>query len=335
MSEISNLEYDFEFKKVPRFTVNLNETAEIRWNEIIATYFFRLKKVLSLIDEIISNTFTRTILRLLVTYYANNVFYIEELRAISKRANIPVDKLIIMQLCYEMFAACTSIIINEDTETVHYRTMDWEMRDLADLTIMIDFVKDDEKLFTATSWAGYVGVMTGVKQNVCSIALNYRRTNDRIIENFRQSVSGAWPIGFLIRHLLETETSYDRIESCLKNSRVISPCYVTISGPKLGQGSIISRTRSGTDKYKKLSMINHDYLVQTNIDYDRSTDPTVPNIVHSIERIQKVNEIMKKYKGINNSKDLIQIFNEWPIINETTIYITTMRASTGSIHSYF
>ena len=44
---------------------------------------------------------------------------------------------------------------------------------------------------------------------------------------------------------------------------------------------------------------------------------------------------MKKYKGINNSKDLIQIFNEWPIINETTIYITTMRASTGSIHSYF
>lgn len=268
-----------------------------------------------------------------MNYYSDNVYYIDELKGISERADIPLDKLIMMQLCYEMFSCCTSVIINNKTDTVHYRTMDWQMDGLSDLTIIVDFIKNDKILFSATTWAGYVGVMTAVKPEVCTIALNFRQIGDGIFTNLKKSLSGSWPVGFLIRHLMETEESFDRIETFLKNSELISPCYLTISGISPGKGSIICRTRTCTDKYKKLTKKQSEFLVQTNIDFDKSDDLTVPDIVYSKQRIQQVTQLMNNVKSKEVS--LISTFDVWPIINETTVYVTVMRASSGVMKSYY
>lgn len=324
----------FKYRDVPRFSVDLDADPSTRWNAIIDVYKYRCKRVLDIVEL---TGISGTVLSWIVNYYSTNVYYIEELKGISKRAEIPLDKLILMQLCYEMYSCCTSVIINTVDDTVHYRTMDWQMEGLNDLTIIVDFVKNGEILFSATSWAGYVGVMTGVKPGICTVALNFRRLGDGILTNLRKSVSGSWPVGFLIRHLMETEQSFEKIETFLKNSELISPCYLTISGPGIGKGSIISRTRSSTDKYKKLTQNENDFIVQTNIDFDKEKDLSVPNIVYSKQRIMKVNELMnnKLIDGKNLDKQLISRFDVWPIINETTIYVTTMRSSDGRMTAYY
>lgn len=323
----------FRYMPVPRYRVDLDESPETRWNHIVDKYKQKCKNVLEIADV---SGISGIVLSWLVNYYSNQVFYIDELRAISKRAEIPLEKLILLQLCYEMNSCCTSIIFKRNNRLVHYRTMDWQLDGLNDLTICVDFIKQGNVLFSATTWAGYVGVMTAVKPDVCTVALNFRSMGDSIFTNLTKSINGAWPVGFLIRHLMETETKFNKIETYLKNSELISPCYLTMSGPSPLQGSIISRTRTSTDKYKTIN--TNDFLVQTNVDYDLVNDPTVPNIVYSKERVHKVNnlmQILKKHSNATGSIDEILLFNEWPIINETTIYVTLMCSSTGTILSYY
>lgn len=279
---------------------------------------------------------TGTILSWASWLYSNKVFYIDELRAISTKSGIVLEKLIILQLCYELFACCTSILINENDKIIHYRTMDWEMPELKDLTIDVDFIKNGKHIFSATTWAGYIGVMTGIRFGVCTVALNYRRSSSdgSILTNFNKSISGSWPVGFLIRHLLETEDNYDNIKMYLSNSALISPCYLTLGGVKAGEGVIISRTRDNVDKIQTLGPLNHDFIVQTNIDYDKETDNSVPNIMYSQQRIHVVKNIMKNYDETNDLKTIVQRFNVWPIINETTVYVTIMCCTDNKVYCY-
>lgn len=315
---------------VPKYVVNLDLEPEHRWNNIIDDYKNKFNDILDIIDNMLGY-YTSYIVLSLIEYQSHNVFYIRELRAISNKCNIPLGKIILMQLCYELYACCTSLVINDDGKTKHFRTMDWDMQQLKNLTIQVDFVKNNKIIYTATTWAGYVGIMTAVKPGVCTIALNYRRTNNSILTNFYNTMMGSWPVGFLIRHVIETDLSYEQIVKHLSNSSLISPCYLTISGICSGQGIILTRSRYGVDKSHNLTNINHNYIVQTNIDYDKKYDNNVSNIVYSKERIFKVDELMKKYIGIDDLTDLISYFNHWPIINETTVYIVAMEA--GSSHS--
>lgn len=324
-----------KYTLVPKFTVNLDLKPEKRWNDIIDTYKTKFESVMIILDDMINNFgFAGIILKWLTWFYSEKVFYIEELRAISKRSRVKLEKLIIMQLCYELFACCTSILINEGDNILHYRTMDWEIPELKDLTIEVDFTKDGKKIFSATTWAGYVGVMTGIKPDICTIALNYRRTGESILTNYNKSINGSWPVGFLIRHLFETENNCDKIKGSLINSSLISPCYLTIGGAKSGDGIILCRTRDKTDKMQIIGSNDHDFIVQTNIDHTKEFDNTCENIMYSQERIGIIKSIMEEYRTVNKTEKLVQQFNEWPIINNTTIYVTTMCCSTGQIYSY-
>lgn len=329
------LKQSIEYRSIPRFTVNLDEKPENRWNDVINEYKTKFNDVLNVMDRLLQG-FTRTALTWLTWFYSEQVFYIDELKAISAKSGIELEKLIILQLCYELFACCTSILINEGEKIIHYRTMDWEMPALKDLTINVDFVKNDKHIFSATTWAGYVGVMTGIKPDVCTLALNYRRSADSgsILTNLNKSINGAWPVGFLMRHLLETEISYDKIKNYLSNSSLIAPCYLTVGGVKSGEGVILCRTRDKTDKIQVLGNNDHDFIVQTNIDYDKEYDNTVPNIMYSQQRIQSVKNIMQDYGETNNVKFIIQRFSIWPIINETTIYATVMCCKQNKMYSY-
>ena len=221
--------------------------------------------------------------------------------------------------------------------------MDWDLEELKDLTICVIFTKGNKTIFTASTWAGYIGVLTGAKPNVCTIAINYRRVGDGILTNFTKSIFGSWPIGFLIRHLLENENSYDKIRGYLMGTELISPCYLTMSG-KNGQGHLICRLRSETDKIKQLGVNKSDYIIQTNIDYDlvdrrlpiRVDKKVVENILYSKERIKKVESILKPQTQCDNISDitkLVEMFNVWPVMNEETIYITVMQAN-GKIHTF-
>ena len=145
----------------------------------------------------------------------NQVLYADEIRGIAKASNLTTGKVIMLQLAYEAFAACTSVVINTPEGPTHIRTMDWDMPILKELTIQVDFQRDGSTVFTGTTWAGYIGVLTGMRPLAFSASINYRRTREgsespikAFMRNIYRCITGCWPVGYIVRETLMFTENY-------------------------------------------------------------------------------------------------------------------------------
>lgn len=320
-----------KYTQVPIYKVDLDSPPQERWVEISLAYKDRMTSAVSYIKKILGSA--SSAVGWIAWIFSGYVFYIDELRGISRSTSIPLEDLIIIQLCYEAFACCTSVIYDKTTKPFHYRTMDWDLPALRDLTIQVEFVKNKRVLYRASTWAGYVGIMTAVRKNIGTVSLNFRRTDTgSVLNNLYSMIGGSWPAGFLIRHAIESADSYDQLVNFLSNSDLISPCYFIVGGVKRGSSAVLMRDRNTV---RKIKMADVQY-VQTNIDYDK-IDADVPNILMSRERIQKVHDIIGsglEADAIKSDADILSLFDTPPIINYETVYISVMRCDTGSIGTY-
>lgn len=314
---------------VKTYTIDLDAPAADRWKHVVSDYKDGIHKILQYCDQILGSLSYPA--SWLSWSFANYVFYIDELNGIAEETNIDVSNLILMQLCYEVCACCTSVIFDTPKAALHFRTMDWSMPELKEITFNARFIKGGETLYTATTWAGYVGVMTACRKDIGSVSLNYRRANDGIMSNLSSMIAGSWPAGFLIRHSIETANDYDQLKSYLSKSKLISPCYLTICGPTPKTGRILVRNREGLDISYKMSDLH--YLVQTNIDHDKIEESD--NILMSKERLAKTYELLgANAENINNLGDLFRVLFVYPILNSETIYVTIMSPESGVFDSY-
>lgn len=72
---------------------------------------------------------------------------------------------------------------------------------LKPLTIEVEFQTNGITIFSATTWAGYVGILTGVRTNGFSISVNFRSTSKGSSwSNVKNLLSYDWPVGFLVRY---------------------------------------------------------------------------------------------------------------------------------------
>jgi beta subunit of N-acylethanolamine-hydrolyzing acid amidase/Acyl-coenzyme A:6-aminopenicillanic acid acyl-transferase len=321
-----------KYRPVKTYTIDLDVDPKDRWTEISIEYTKKIKKLLRYCDQILGSvTYPASWLAWL---FSNSVFYIDELRGISRDTGIDLSQLILMQLCYEVCACCTSVIVDKDDKTYHYRTMDWAMDELKNMTIEVTFTRSGIELYSATCWAGYVGVLTGIRKGLASVSLNYRRTKDgSLMSNLNAMIGGSWPAGFLIRHSLEESKSFKDFTSYLSNSAIISPCYIIINGSRPGSGRILVRDRDGLKQRIRMGD-GSNHIAQTNIDHDRFNDRAAPNILMSRERLTTVDErIRERLQDVNEIESLIEIFDSYPIINHETIYVTLMDCATGEIQT--
>jgi len=198
--------------------------------------------------------------------------------------------------------------------------------------VNLTFVKNKKEIFKATSWAGYVGIMTGMivgeKISKYSVSLNYRRSDGTLLGNVQRAMALKWPIGYLIREVLECGYTYQHAKKVFKTYQLISPCYVTMCNQD-GASCIIVRNPDSCVK-----LINsRKHVCQTNIDPD-CNDP-YKNIMYSIERRGLVNNIISndssKWKSYS---DVVESFSQYPIINDITIYCVLMDPKNGLYLSF-
>lgn len=101
--------------------------------------FFWLWCILKL-EEIVPSSFLISLVEstLNTATFFGSVKYKEELKSIARLLGINPGRVIMLQLAYEAFAACTSIVTMSDAgHPIHIRTMDWEMPQLQPLTIEV------------------------------------------------------------------------------------------------------------------------------------------------------------------------------------------------------
>jgi len=212
---------------------------------------------------------------------------------------------------------------------VHIRTMDWGMDFLKPLTIQVEFQHGGVTMFTCTTWAGYVGILTGMKPHGWSASVNFRSTSDGSFwTNFKKTLSRSWPVGFLLRELFEKGVTYDEAVESLATWPVIAPCYFTLAGRRAGDGALITRLPDAEEQ--RWTLHEQGFIVQTNIDHWSTNEEE--DIMDSIERREFARAFIKTqqvFEGENYEK-LWQLMSQDPILNELTIYATLMCPATAT-----
>ncbi len=196
------------------------------WNGILADYKSQTLKILASMRPLFKDYIGYANLGLSAYRLLGGVImYEKEIQEISNFLEISFVECLMFQLTYEFFSACTTAILKSDGEYVCVRTMDWELDLLKNITVQIRVENEGKYLFDAITWAGFVGIFTGIKRNEYCIALNYRRSeNPNFISNLTSLTKGYFPNAFLIRDILATENAISAFNR-IQKSHLIAPAY--------------------------------------------------------------------------------------------------------------
>lgn len=327
---------------IPKYQINLNLPPEERWIEV-ATDFKKeiyqlseeIKNILGMLDSSIL-FMIRKAGTSVINYFRNNnkLLYCQELESISKITKVPFEDLVLSQIIYEFCSACSSVVYKaNDGQIVCLRTMDWDMPELKNITINLDFIKDGQVIYSATSWAGMVGLFTVVKKDVGSIALNYRKSNGNLLGSIKRLIYDYhFPTGYMIREVIEQASKPEELLEWSKNTQLVSPCYLILGLPDTGY--VIEREPTKIRNIYQIGKYNPKYLIQTNHDQDKDD---ADNIFWSYQRRdildKKIMPDLIQLSSEHATSELFDKFLSGYVKNKYTIYISHMIVSKGKIES--
>jgi acid ceramidase len=265
---------------VPSYIIDLDLPARQRWAEVVTAYKPRVQFALDSIEREIEKlpALTRAGINvgcglLRTTGATGGVMYYDDIEAIAELADLPMGRLIAMQLFYEISAQCTAVVAPSRRlggAPVLVRTMDWEMEFLKPLTVQLHFRRGGRDLFIASTWVGCVGIFTGMAVRPdgsnFGVCINSRHTSDKgSMASILSGLRSKWPTSFIIRHVLEQATSYDHCVGWLRTAKLLAPVYFTICGAAPGQACLVTRGRKIDDMFWTLEA--HGPIVQANHDH--------------------------------------------------------------------
>ena len=320
---------------IPEYTINLDLPPEERWAHIMPQYSDKIMQVINTAYDELPWVFSRTIKYLAKKYFEiipdDIGEYGEEMIGISKATNIDLYEVVLYNIFYEVFSLCTSVVVNYNDTIIHARNLDFGVLMegivplLKDITIDLTFIKNGTIVYRAHTFAGFVGIFTGMKPYKFSITINQRFALNGgflgIMKWFRTKTPN-WN-SLIVRTLLEGDNNYENVVNTLSNVELVAPIYYIIGGLGDKEGALITR-----DRYYNLSPIflnSSKYVFQTNHDHwiepfyfdDRTTDGKkfLDNNSHTIENIERM-------------------LGTKPTLNRITIFSSIMIPKYNYMHGY-
>ena len=309
-----------DMKNIKFYDFDLGLPAAERWCAVFDAYAADLDDLSSKLRSILNQFgMVSTLIKPLYTFSPKSyMLHTDEIAYVAKRIGMTSFEVLLLQLIYETSSACTTSVLKVGTKEFFFRTMDWPMLFLKDITIGLNIKKDNKYIGKVTTWLGYVGFLTATNTiHDYTIAVNYRRTQDisimTLVRNLYRTVSMKWPIGYLVRNIIENSANIVDAKNLLETCELISPCYVTVYVP-YHQSYIITR-----DCDKTVDTRSNE-LVQTNCDWNK----TEPDILWSLDRVKLVKitqEIIDKYMIPPSPYEILDLLLKYPVLNDETIYV--------------
>ncbi|XP_021963900.1 acid ceramidase isoform X2 [Folsomia candida] len=279
----------------------------------------------------------------------------DEMRGMSEISGIPFGELVLYNVFYELFTVCTSILAQDTANDLlfHARNLDfglflgWDAKNqtwlttefLRPLVIKLTFTRGNRTIFQSVNFAGYIGILTGLKKDAFSLTIN-ERFNIKggffgVLEWILGKKDIKW-LGFLTREVMENATSYEEAKALLTKSALLAPAYYILGGVRPGQACVITRGQRKADVLslglgngggQKNSSSNW-YLVQTN--YDHWKEPPFWD-----DRRKPAITCMDKFgpKEVGFSS-LYNVLSTRPVFNKLTTYTALMQVATGEMEIY-
>lgn len=156
--------------------------------------------------------------------------YLEEINGLAEGAEVPFEKLLMLNLFPEMFHCLGLTVAGENTEQgalYHVRVLDYAVGVGLQDTAVLMVVKPEGKIpFVNVSYAGFIGCVTGMNEQKIAVGeiggKGYGKNNGM-----------AMP--FLLRQILEEATSLDEVKELLSAEGRTCEYYYVFSDGKTKQ----------------------------------------------------------------------------------------------------
>ncbi|CAF3412511.1 unnamed protein product [Rotaria sp. Silwood1] len=204
---------------------------------------------------------------------------------------------------------------------------------LRTLIAQINFTRNGEVLYKTTTFAGFIGVLTGLKPNVFSVSVNSRTSFDGgyagLIEwifNINRNQSF---ITFAIRDMLTKAESFDVVVNYFSETELLAPCYYIVGGPNPKQGVVITRERTKVVNITRMGQDNLWFVIETNYD-NWKKQPFFDDRLTPCIKCMKI-----KGQDHVTFESLFNVLSSRPMLNALTVYSTLMELSTGRYETYW
>jgi len=338
--------------QVPTEVINLDINPSDRYNDLAAKKNKELHNLLNYIKNFTSFILNGKLFGYIDKDLAPLVYtlpspYKEEILGLSKASGIAIGEVLLYNIFYEVFTVCTSIVAEDKKgKLYHARNLDfglflgwdnhtdtWALSEvLRPLVVNLDYRRGGKTVYKTVSFAGYVGVITGIKPGLFSVTLNERFNINGgyigLIEWIFGKRSAKWS-SFLTRDALENANSFSEAHDMLANNEVLAPVYYILGGNQSGEGVVITRARTKNLQENRLDPAKGKWFVlQTNYDFwgpplvvdDRRTPGTLC--------MKKLGQNDVAFKGLYN------VLSTQPVLNKLTTYTVVMQVNSGEMLSY-
>jgi len=338
---------------VPKFVINLDLPPEQRWVEVVKAKKTEILALRKALVDLVGGIFNGQIIKMIDLLMPALLETLpspfnEELKSLSDLSGMPVGEVVLYNLFYEFFTVCTSIVAEDaNGEIYHARNLDfglflgwdrvnhtWAMTEVLRPTVVqLEFQKGGKTLFHSINFAGYIGVLSGMKPNTITLTIDERfKPNGGffgILEWLMGDRTQQWT-GFLARQVMENATSFEETRKTLVETKVLAPVYFILGGVNKGEGMIITKDRNSAtaDQYWIANTTSRWYVLQTNYDHWDAPpffdDRRTPGM-HCMD------QLAQKNAGIEG---LFNVLSSIPVLNKLTAYAALMHAKSGTMESY-
>jgi len=271
---------------VEKCTVNLDEPADKRWQSCLKNHEKSLKNFSEAVDKKFGRA--REQIEHFLSPIENNLDKFlpkemaNEIRGVAAALGQSVKSMLFFNLMLEAMAGCTAVAV-QDKDGSQYlaRNLDFGPTELGDLLIDVSFTRNDKPVFQTITFAGYVGVLTGMSSKL-AVALNQRYLDaspqllgnslDKTMQVILNSQQSGLPIATLSWELRQALQNNLDFETFKKQIRIVplylSTAYIVAVGTNASEGMVYARDREAANS--KLSVLGEKKgvfaLYQTNFE---------------------------------------------------------------------
>ncbi|XP_030836959.1 acid ceramidase [Strongylocentrotus purpuratus] len=339
----------------PKFVFNMDLDPKDRWTELVqpksANISFLIDDIKSLVGLLLGKKLTSEVINDLFGPVVTSLPdpYDRELQGIAEATGIPIGEIVMMNIFYEIESFCTAVVAQDmKGDIYHARNMDfgqfigWDVKTdqwiiterLRPLVTNVEYQKGGKVVARAVHFAGYAGILTGLKPGVVSLNINSRhKLKDIGFLGFIEWILGdrkAYWTGFALRDAILMATDFNSTVEHLSTVDTMVPSYLTVGGVNPGEGAVITKAKGNTSD--AIRRINADqgkwFVVQTNYDswknppfYDDRRDPAI--------------KCMKNMTQANvSSKSFYNVLSTKPVLNMLSLFTALMHVREGTLDTY-
>jgi len=265
----------------PLYQVDLSLPPESRYIRICEDYKEQMANLVQIYDSLLSFTPFPRLIAFIAKKLLKKVRSSEEtreIRGISIASGMPVHLVVAYNTFLDLFSGCMSggaqvkvPRVPRGTRMVHFRNLDWDMEPLRDMIIRVEYLVGGTVVARAVTYAGYIGVLTGVREGL-SLSMNYRArvramssTYLNRVHHLRILLGYETSIASQLRQILLSSGPPPTLEelSSKFDGMKASSCYLTFCTPSsvlIVENDLNSAVSHTSDEF--LAVTNHDVSME-------------------------------------------------------------------------